>query len=356
MLLGNLWYNILTSTVQACKSYFRLRIFTMLRCAACRPVIHFITSMQQYSINFLLFQEDFFMHHHITSETSNHSASSTFSNYEWHSATGPLAIPMTNDYLFRALLQTNSFVLKGLIGALLHLAPWEIISATINNPIQLGESIDDKSFLLDVSVTLNNHSLINLEMQVINEHNWPERSLSYLCRTFDNLKPGQDYIDVRPTFQIGLLNFTLFPEYPEFYSIYRFMNIKNHIIYSDKIQLSVLDLTCIHLATEEDKRYHLDDWASLFKAVTWEELKMLSKRNEFINEASNTVYRLSQEEQIRLQCEAREDYYRRQLTVQNIMKRQEEQIAQLTSEKAALEKQLSDALKTVDTLTAKGNG
>lgn len=97
---------------------------------------------------------------------------------------------------------------------------------------------------------------------------------------------------------------------------------------------------------------------------------MLSKRNEFIKEASNTVYRLSQEEQIRLQCEAREDYYRRQLTVQNIMKRQEEEIAQLTSEKAAweqekaslesekaaLEKQLSDALKAVDTLTAKGNG
>lgn len=180
------------------------------------------------------------MHHHITSETSNHSASSTFSNCEWHSATGPLAIPMTNDYLFRALLQTNGYVLKGLIGALLHLASWEIISATINNPIQLGESIDDKSFLLDVSVTLNNRSLINLEMQVINEHNWPERSLSYLCRTFDNLKPGQDYIDVRPTFQIGLLNFTLFPKYPEFYSIYRFMNIKNHIIYSDKIQLFVV--------------------------------------------------------------------------------------------------------------------
>ncbi len=124
------------------------------------------------------------MHHHITSETSNHSASSTFSNYEWHSATGPLAIPMTNDYLFRALLQTNSYVLKGLIGALLHLAPWEIISATINNPIQLGESIDDKSFLLDVSVTLNNCSLINLEMQVINEHNWPERSLSVTVQPF----------------------------------------------------------------------------------------------------------------------------------------------------------------------------
>lgn len=39
---------------------------------------------------------------------------------------------------------------------------------------------------------------------------------------------------------------------------------------------------------------------------------MLSQKDEFINDASSTVYQLSQEEKIRLQCEAREDYYRRQ--------------------------------------------
>lgn len=279
------------------------------------------------------------MHHHIANEISTHSVNPANPKYGWHSATGLLTIPMTNDYLFRAMLQINNHVLKGLIGSLLHLAPQDIISATINNPIQLGESISDKTFLLDVSITLNDYSLINLEMQVINEHNWPERSLSYLCRTFDNLASGEEYTAVRPTFQIGLLNFTLFPEYPEFYSIYRFMNIKNHTVYSDKIQLSVLNLTRIDLATEEDKQYRLNHWASLFKAVTWEELKMLAKKDNLINEASNTVYQLSQDEKIRQQCEAREDYYRRQKTIQNIMKRQKEQLTQLTSEKATLEKE-----------------
>ena len=32
-------------------------------------------------------------------------------------------------------------------------------------------------------------------MQVDNEHNWTERSLSYLCRTFDQLYQGQPYED-----------------------------------------------------------------------------------------------------------------------------------------------------------------
>ena len=42
-------------------------------------------------------------------------------------ATGPVLIPLTNDYLFRALLQKNEHVLKGLICSLLHLQPDEVI-------------------------------------------------------------------------------------------------------------------------------------------------------------------------------------------------------------------------------------
>ena len=127
--------------------------------------------------------------------------------------TGPLTIPMTNDYLFRALLQQNNKVLKGLISALLHLTLNEIFSVEITNPIELGKSIDAKDFFLDIKVLLNSNTVINLEMQVINEHNWPERSLSYLCRSFDGLNRGENYLEAKPVIQISLLDFTLFPEY-----------------------------------------------------------------------------------------------------------------------------------------------
>lgn len=287
------------------------------------------------------------------------STTSTSTNGEWLSATGPLTIPMTNDYLFRALLQRNNYVLKGLICSLLQLSPQAIHSVVINNPILLGESIDDKTFFLDISVTLNDDTLINLEMQVINEYNWPERSLSYLCRTFDNLNSGAEYTTVKSAIQIGLLDFTLFPEHPEFYSTYQFMNVKNHTIYSDKLRLSVLNLTRIDLASEEDLIYHIDYWASLFKATTWEELKMLAEQNEFIANASSTVYQLSQDEMIRLQCEAREDYYRRQRSVQHQMDKQNELIdsqqttidslrnenASLHNEINSLKRQIADLLQ-----------
>ena len=202
----------------------------------------------------------------------------------FHNASGNIPYRMTNDYMFRAILQTNNFALKGLICSLLHLSEEEIISVTITNPIELGKYIDEKDFQLDIRVCLNNTITINLEMQVSNQYNWPERSLCYLCRTFSSLEKGENYRNKKPAIHIGFLDFSL-PNFPsEFYSTYYMMNSKNHHIYSDKFRLSVVNLTQIKLATKTDKAYHIDEWASAFKASTWEELKMLSAKNPYLSE------------------------------------------------------------------------
>lgn len=89
-----------------------------------------------------------------------HRKISTTSNDTQHMkrfpSAGPLAIPMTNDYLFRALLQRNNKVLKSLICSLLHLASDNVVSVEIMNPIELGASINDNTFILDIKITLNN--------------------------------------------------------------------------------------------------------------------------------------------------------------------------------------------------------
>ena len=254
---------------------------------------------------------------------------------------GALLVPMTNDYLFRALLQQNNLVLKGLICALLHMEEADISSVIITNPIRLGDSIDNKTFVLDINVIMNQHHIINLEMQVINLNNWQDRSLSYLARNFDHLKKGEDYQLTHPVIQIGLLNYTLFPKYPEFYSTYQFLNVKKHTLYSDKLRISVLDLSRIDLATEEDKQYQLDHWAALFKAKTWEELQMLAQNNNYFKEASETVYQLTQEEQIRQQCLAREDYNRTMKGIENNLSAQKYEISTLKKDLADANEQIS---------------
>lgn len=137
-----------------------------------------------------------------------------------------------NHFTHKALLQKNENVLKHLTCSLLHLRPDEVKSVEIRNPIVLGEALtedfDSKIFVLEINVLLNNQLLINLEMQVVDYANWPERAMTYLCRNFDQLSRGDDYIIVMPTIHIGFLDFTLFPEHPEFYATYKMMNMKNH--------------------------------------------------------------------------------------------------------------------------------
>ena len=251
-------------------------------------------------------------------------------------SSGAVTIPMTNDYLFRAFLQQNNKALKGLICALLHLDPQEVYSVDITNPITLGDSVNDKTFILDIRIRLNGSAIINLEMQVVNQYNWVERSLSYLCRNFDRLQSGDEYEDVPPVIQIGILNFTLFKDHPEFYATYQLLNVKNHALYSDKLRLSVLDLNHIDMATEEDKFYQIDYWASFFKATTWEEITMLAEKNEYIAETAATVYKLTQDERVRMECEAREDFYRTQLGIKRRLEKLEAKNQELVTKNEKL--------------------
>lgn len=140
---------------------------------------------------------------------------------------GKIRYTLTNDYMFRAVFQKNQNALKGLLSALLGIPKKQIKELRILNPIILGETIDDKTCILDLHLRLNNNELINIEMQVSGFGNWPERSITYLGRTFDQTQSGGDYSNISTAMHIGILDFNLTHLTPEFYSEFRLMNVKN---------------------------------------------------------------------------------------------------------------------------------
>ena len=259
----------------------------------------------------------------------NFSQQNTFQD-----ATSKIDYTLMNDYMFRAVLQENVIVLKGLICSLLYLHPDDVKTVTIMNPIELGKGYDDKTFVLDVKALLNDETVINIEMQVVNQGFWTNRSLSFLCSIFENLKHGEDYSQVKPAYHIGILDFSPFPDYPEFYATNKMMNVKKHYIYNDNFTLNVLDLNQIELATEEDKAYQLDYWARLFRAKTWEELKMVAQNNTVFKEAGETLYKLNQDDEMRYLCEMREEGQRILRTKQSILMKGEDKLAQKDNELA----------------------
>ena len=211
-------------------------------------------------------------------------------------AKGPIPFHMTNDYLFKALLQKNTSVLKAITCSLLKLNPETVRELKITNPIILGERIDEKDVILDVNVEFQDNTMINLEMQVQREDYWPARSLYYTIRNAARLSSGDNYDLMGATFHIGFLDFQLFEDRPIFYDTCKIMSIYDHHIYTDLISIGYVDLTNIELATEEDQRYNVDKWARFFKCNTWEDIRMLAEENVAVLEAAETVYEISEVE------------------------------------------------------------
>ena len=263
--------------------------------------------------------------------------------------TGKLPFRMTSDILFKILMQSSTKVLKGIVCSYLDLSPEIIKSIEISNPISLKEDISGKEMILDVKAILNDKTIINLEMQVVNYQDWPERSLSYLCRCFDNLGPGHGYLHVKGAVHIGFLDYTLFPDSPEFYATYRMINERTGQLYSSKFRISVVDLTKRNLATKEDIAHHRDLWAAFFKATEWGEVMALAKKDENISEAVVTLKKLSDDEIFKMRYQAREDMLRQELDMQyyytNQINEKDAELAKQASELADKDKIIEDLMK-----------
>ena len=279
----------------------------------------------------------------MTSKTSNDFNPSTSDNSR-------IRYTLKNDYMFRAVFQSRPKALEGLCRSLLRLSPSDSLHIDLKNPIQLGAAIESKEFILDLALAINGSLFLNLEMQLYNDGYWPERSLSYTCRSYDNLNRGAGYAEVLPVLHIGFLDFTLFPNHPEFVSEYQLMNInpQHRYSYSDKLRISVVNLKEIERAKEEDKRYGIDQWARVLTAQTWEEIDMLAQNNEYLRETSNAMYELDNDRLIRQQCQAREDFLYWERIKANRLKQLESELTAKDAELAAKDAQIAELLARLE--------
>ena len=262
-----------------------------------------------------------------TDETKVNDVNDTIHVTNAMDANEPIGYTLKNNYLFIALMNDSEYALKKLVCSLLGYPQSDIKKLTIRNPIQVGKAIERKGFVLDVALLLNDDTYINIELQLIDYGNWPERSVGYLCRSYDNLNRGDDYIDTKPAIHIGILDFTLFEEYPEFFASYRLLNVKNHNEYTSKFLLYVLDLNQIELATQEDRKHERDVWARLFQAKTRGDLMSIAQQYKEFEPVINKMNALMSDDAIQLQYDAEETLRNREKGIRKKIHRLEEELA-----------------------------
>lgn len=77
---------------------------------------------------------------------------------------------------------------------------------------------------------------------------------------------------------------------------------------------------------------------------------MLAEKNEYLNEASETIFQLSADEQIKKRCRDREEYYQDLRNYERVIEEMKNTIADITAEKEASLSQVQELTSEIERL------
>jgi len=147
---------------------------------------------------------------------------------------------------------------------------------------------------------------IDIEIQLSELKVWADRALFYLAKMYaEQIKPGQTYNIFKKCVSISILNFILFPKETEFYSCFHIREDTRQFLYTDKMEFHLIELPKLPQELKDEK----DDvllWAKFINSERKEDFEMLATKNIYIQSAYNTLQVISQDEEKRMEYEARE--------------------------------------------------
>ena len=210
---------------------------------------------------------------------------------------------LTVDYAFKRVFgkNGNESILKYLLESILNI---EIKSITIQNP-EIPKNIKDgKVGVLDVRAELNGDEITEVEMQVQDQHNIDKRSPTYLTKIYsDQLKEGEQYIEVKKVVVINILNFDYYKR-NSYHSVARMMfeeskeneKVDLGYIVEDKYATKDLEMHFIELPKfrkkDPDMSNKLEQWLCLI-CDEEDKIKMAESKNEEIEKAKKELEKLA---------------------------------------------------------------
>jgi len=195
---------------------------------------------------------------------------------------------LKSDILFKMLFVQYPELLKKLVAELLGIQYGSIEKFEITNTEIPPEVIGGKFCKLDINMIVNGQRA-NLEIQVENEGDFPERSLFHWAREYSSaLKEGENYTELPRTIIISIVYFKLF-KCKEFRSEYQALEVTRHTPLTDKMVLHYFELP--KLPKKIDIKNGLELWLALFKAKTEEELKKIEETGVTVMKEAIGAYR-----------------------------------------------------------------
>ncbi|MDR1001469.1 MAG: Rpn family recombination-promoting nuclease/putative transposase [Clostridiales bacterium] len=200
-----------------------------------------------------------------------------------------LEYTFTDDTLFKSLFVKYPHLLKRLVAELLEIAIDSIGQFEITNPEIPPESLRDKFCRLDINMTVDGQR-VDLEIQVQDEGDFPERTLFYWARDYSSALPaGGKYHELPRVVIISIMAFNLF-DCEDYHSEFQPLEITRHTPLTDKQSLHYFELPKLPEVIDADDELKL--WLSLFKAETEEELKQIEELEVPVMRQAIGAYRI----------------------------------------------------------------
>ena len=211
----------------------------------------------------------------------------------------------TVDVCFKALM-SNPKVRKGFIAALLKKDPKTIKKTHLMPTVLHRNYPDDKLGILDVRVMMEDGTQLDMEMQVAYFEYWDARVLFYLSKIFsDQLREGEPYEKLKKCIHVSILDFIHFEDEQECYHTISLCNEQTGKKYTDLIEIQILELKKI-----PDQKFQTEDeiisWMRFLRGKTRKEFEDMAKTDEYIEEAYEELKKLSADERVKLEYDARE--------------------------------------------------
>ena len=219
---------------------------------------------------------------------------------------------LTNDFVFKKVFgkKGNESILKDLLEAILKM---KIKKIELQAEVELErELIDDKTGVLDIEATIDDNTIIDIEMQMRNQYNMKERSLFYWAGLYYTaLKKKGEYKENKRVITINIVNFDMFKEGPYHEKIELRREYKN-ILLTNKLEIHLIQLSKFLKEGQEEKDKKMWQWLTFICNKNRKEVERVMKENKEIEKANEELEYLTGDDAVRriafLREKAERDY------------------------------------------------
>lgn len=207
-------------------------------------------------------------------------------------------LKVKNDYIFKKIFakKGNERILKDLLNSILQIKIKSIeVIADANLERQLESN---KLGILDLKAKVDEETIVNIEIQIINRYNMIERTLFYWSGLYYNvLQKGADYKEIKKVIAINILDYNEFDEGP-YHEIARLRREYLYKILTDKIEIHFIQIPKFK-KQRKDMKTKLDMWMDFISQIDEKEVKNAMSKNKEIKKAQEEYEYLTGDEEER---------------------------------------------------------